>query len=880
MTTFLALAALLVAVVALVAARRAQRTATSLAKEVWWLRAQFAPAQAQPPLVDRAAPAAPVPAPQAASAPATPGPSAPAAPSAAGPAPPDRAPLPPRAPTAPEPSLEERLGARLPVWIGSIALALAGAFLVKYSLDQGWLSPAVRVGAGFAFGLVLLAAGERLRVSSARVSQGLSAAGIADLFACLLAAVLLYGLVPPALGFALAVAVTALAVLLSLRQGPMVALIGLVGGFLTPAWIRTEQPDARNLFSYLLLLEIALLATSRRRGWPGIALLATGAGLLWSFAWIAGPFQPGDAVWLEFFVLLTVAAAVAAALGGGALGTAGEPGGPGRLPALALGGGTALFGLLATSLVAYRTGYTPQEWTFFGILAAGLIVLGRIDRSFAELPWVAAAVGAVLLILWSGGTESPRHLAVTFALGSLFAVGGWLAAVVLPNAIRHRGAPRPGLWMSLSGAAAVVYFLIGFGVSRGRPYGVPWGALALALGAAYAAAAYLFARRRGPAAAESDAPLAAAAVAATAFVSLAAPIELERAWLAVAWALEVPVLAALAGRFRLPALTLLARALAVLALARLVANPAVLDYPIGEGRLINWLLFGYGVPLLALAGGAWLARQHGDGPTASGLELGALALAAVYLILEIGQLYHPGNPDAAPAVGQWGSWTVAWLLLGGGALALGQRSGYPGGHRALAAGGAVLVWLGLAATILAQGLIKNPLWTRSPVGETPVWNLLLWLFGAQALLLVAAAREACPPRDAPGRSEALRFPVSARLWRIAALGLSFVLVSLEVRQLFHGSALDTGGSSTAERWAYSFAWILFGTALLVAGILRRGRLLRFASLAVMTVAVLKVFLYDTANLTGLYRVGSLLGLGVTLLLLAHLYGRFVFREAR
>jgi uncharacterized membrane protein len=34
---------------------------------------------------------------------------------------------------------------------------------------------------------------------------------------------------------------------------------------------------------------------------------------------------------------------------------------------------------------------------------------------------------------------------------------------------------------------------------------------------------------------------------------------------------------------------------------------------------------------------------------------------------------------------------------------------------------------------------------------------------------------------------------------------------------------------------------------------------------------------DTANLTGLYRVFSLFGLGVTLLALAYVYQRYVFR---
>jgi uncharacterized membrane protein len=92
------------------------------------------------------------------------------------PAPP--VPRPPVPPPLPQVSLEEKLGTRLPVWIGSIALALAGAFLVKLSFERGWLAPPVRVALGVLFGVGVLAAGEvvRRRPAMERISQGLAAA--------------------------------------------------------------------------------------------------------------------------------------------------------------------------------------------------------------------------------------------------------------------------------------------------------------------------------------------------------------------------------------------------------------------------------------------------------------------------------------------------------------------------------------------------------------------------------------------------------------------------------------------------------------------------------------------------------------------------------
>jgi uncharacterized membrane protein len=115
------------------------------------------------------------------------------------------------------------------------------------------------------------------------------------------------------------------------------------------------------------------------------------------------------------------------------------------------------------------------------------------------------------------------------------------------------------------------------------------------------------------------------------------------------------------------------------------------------------------------------------------------------------------------------------------------------------------------------------------------------------------------------------------VWAISAVVLLFLLVTLEVRQVFHGNFLDQGPTSTAEGYSYSTAWILLATALLVVGLATKKRGVRLASLPIMLLAVGKVFLYDTAHLSDLYRVFAFLGLGASLLLLAWLYQRFVFR---
>ncbi|MCJ7441713.1 MAG: DUF2339 domain-containing protein, partial [Thermoanaerobaculaceae bacterium] len=122
-------------------------------------------------------------------------------------------------------------------------------------------------------------------------------------------------------------------------------------------------------------------------------------------------------------------------------------------------------------------------------------------------------------------------------------------------------------------------------------------------------------------------------------------------------------------------------------------------------------------------------------------------------------------------------------------------------------------------------------------------------------------------------------PLGREVGRIGLYGglvLGLLLLTLQVRQFFHGSYLDVGPLSEAENYTYSAAWILFALLLLAVGIARGGKVLRIASLVVVFLAVSKVFLYDLRQLRDLYRVLSFLGLGMSLLLISYLYQRFVF----
>ena len=158
-------------------------------------------------------------------------------------------------PFPPEPEkvgLEQRLGARTFIWLGAITLALAAIFLVRYSIEEGYLSPPVRVILAALFGFALVGAAEKMIVRDARVAQAMAAAGVASLYGALLSAVALYDMISKVAAGGGAAALTAFAIGVSLRHGIFVAGLAFLGGFASPAIIGSETPNTPVLFGYLL----------------------------------------------------------------------------------------------------------------------------------------------------------------------------------------------------------------------------------------------------------------------------------------------------------------------------------------------------------------------------------------------------------------------------------------------------------------------------------------------------------------------------------------------------------------------------------------------------------------------------------------------------
>ena len=118
------------------------------------------------------------------------------------------------------------------------------------------------------------------------------------------------------------------------------------------------------------------------------------------------------------------------------------------------------------------------------------------------------------------------------------------------------------------------------------------------------------------------------------------------------------------------------------------------------------------------------------------------------------------------------------------------------------------------------------------------------------------------------------------LFHALAAVLGFLLMNIEIADFFRvGDRLIFQlGVSFAEDMTYSLAWALFGFILLIVSIRKRSLLGRRASLGLLGVTILKLFLHDVWALGQLYRVAAFVGLACVLILVSYLYQRYLFPE--
>lgn len=222
--------------------------------------------------------------------------------------------------------------------------------------------------------------------------------------------------------------------------------------------------------------------------------------------------------------------------------------------------------------------------------------------------------------------------------------------------------------------------------------------------------------------------------------------------------------------------------------------------------------------------------------------------------------------------------TVGWALEGAAVIALWRRLDHPG-----------LKYFGTALlAVVVVRLLANPaVLDYHPGGARalPVLNWLAYTYLLPAAAMILAARWLVPLEVPRRRPRETSFYPSARPWLAYACGLGaglviFAWINLTIFDAFSGGPEIFGSfeRQPARDLTLSLAWALYALCLLALGIRRGWAALRWASLLLLIVTILKAFLYDLGELEDLYRVASLVGLAVSLILVSLVYQRFVFRR--
>ena len=743
--------------------------------------------------------------------------------------------------------LFERLVAgRLLIWLGGVALVLAAVFLIRYSIEIGLVTPRARMIAAALFGFALLGAGEYARgrrfADEPRIAQALVGAGVAVLYATAYGSHILYGLLDTAAASAAMVSVTAAALMLALRHGAPTAVMGLVGGFLTPLLVGRSDSGAVPLLAYLALLDLALFVIAWRRGWTWLAAAAVALSFVWTGYLLTRP--PEDALAAGAFVVLL------------ALGASLVRPGEGRQLSLIQ---PLALGAIQLAILVARTDLGAMAWLQFGVLAAAAMVLAVLRPAYRPAPPLALGLALVLLAAKAASVGDPWAPGAGLGIGLLFGGGG------LALALRTRQL----LWIGLACAGLAGPLLVLRGARPELLDRPAWGALAalLALGCAL-----LVWNERARAKAEPPADpalltagAAAALLAGAAVWDLAAPDWIAAGWLALA--LGAALASRRLGDLALGAVALIVALVGVLRCLWMVPDLsfAMLIGLAGEPVLASGLpgamtaLAALAVPAVLLA-----AMRVALPPLPLGarraLPVVAVLLAAAAAYVWFKQAFGLADVSDFVARGLLERTLVTQALFAGGWLLGAGILRVPrleaDTARIL---GTMLTALAAARLLWFDDYIHNPAGTPQWVGTSPVFNLILPAYLFSAVWLYAARRRA----EAATRSG---------FWLGAFLAALVAGVALLVRQLFQGPMLDGPDLTNAEFYSYSLAGLVVALALIVAGIRLPDKALRLAGLLLLTATIVKVFLIDASELEGVLRILSFLGLGVMLIGIGRLYG--------
>lgn len=765
------------------------------------------------------------------------------------------------------------------VGVGAIALALAGVYLVKYSIEQGYLSPALRVGLAAFAGGGMVGLGEAIFKRANIVSEGLVAAGIAVLYGALYAAHQLYHFVPYQIAIGLMVGLTIVAVLLSIRHGPIVAFIGLLGGFAMPWLMVGLQPNAVVLFGYLFCLLLGLLVVQQQHGWGWLLPLATAASLIWAAVWLGMGIYDGSDQVIYWYVIGVVALQFLLIeerhyyIGEFDIDLVG-----------AVRWATTIVGLVLLSFNAEVGGYTLSDWVYWAVISIGGFCIARLRLRYEPFAWfmmlatllnIVLAVDPVFMSLLPGYKD---NMVLFVCFGLSFTVIAYL--LHFPWRLPEH---RPVMWLWVSFGSALSYFVMAYLWDQDISFtNAQWGYMAALIAGLFGAFTYLKQVQYSGAhgvfrllglneknTLQASAERSVVALGMIIFLAFTCLLSLQREWVAIGLFSLVIVSVSLEywlDAFTLRTATVLIAIVGALAIAVNVFLQATeIETLYLENYknipLLNNLWVDVFLPAILGLFAAWLRMWFYQSTGRVSKFLSYLSLAIIAMFVFAQAVLHI---DLGHKV--WNHQMVILSLLAYGVLlvAIGLR------YQWVSVKNSGLAYAGFATLYVALLLVfNNPYFIPMSVGEKPFFNLILLSYGV-AFVLFCLLRTLIKRLDYDTGKQIL-------------FGLSFVtaflFATLQMRHLFWGEYIHDGfGFKLPELYGYSALWGVMSLAAIAWGVFKDVHLMRQFGMGLLTLTTAKVFLVDMSELTGLWRVVSLFGLGGSLIGLGYVYQRLILQR--
>jgi len=204
-------------------------------------------------------------------------------------------------------SLENVIGTKWIGRVGMIAIIFGIAFFLKYSFDNKLIGETGRIILGIFCGSCFIGAGEYFQKKKNWPTYGqiLTGGGFSILYFSIYAAFAFYHLVSQFFAFVALIAITTTGITLSIRYSAIsIAVIGILGGFLTPLILSTGENRPISLFSYIMMLDIGIMLVVYFKQWHSIGIASLIGTILMYTAW-HGKFYTIDQQ-LTAFSIVTV----------------------------------------------------------------------------------------------------------------------------------------------------------------------------------------------------------------------------------------------------------------------------------------------------------------------------------------------------------------------------------------------------------------------------------------------------------------------------------------------------------------------------------------------------------------------------------------------